>query len=82
VQQEKVLNNDKQTMTASSSNHVHQYNHDSDYQQNVNEPTHGVRSYQPQQPQDKHNNGNGIKHDIHLSIKWVMHADAMLAMAQ
>jgi hypothetical protein len=53
---------------ASSVNHPEQNYHDSDNQQNMNEATHGVRSDYPKQPQDEHNDGNGIEHDIYLSV--------------
>jgi hypothetical protein len=66
----------KYPQAASSVNHPQQDNHDSDHQQNVNETTHGVRSNHPQQPQDKHNDGNGIKHDIDLSIYLMVYATA------
>jgi hypothetical protein len=58
----------KYSQAASSVNYSQQDNHDSDHQQNVNETAHGIRSNYPQQPQDEHNDGNGIKHDIDLSI--------------
>jgi hypothetical protein len=41
-----------------------QDNHDGNHQQNVNEAAHGVRSDQPQQPQDEHYYSNGIEHDV------------------
>jgi hypothetical protein len=53
---------------ASSANHSQQDNHDGDHQQNVNETAHGVGSDQAKQPQDEHNDGNGIEHDIDLSF--------------
>jgi hypothetical protein len=49
----------------SSLNHSQQDNHNSDYQQNMNETAHGVRRNQTQQPQDEHYNGKGIEHDIY-----------------
>jgi hypothetical protein len=48
--------------------HSQQDDHDSDHQQDMDEAAHGVSSDQPEQPQDEHNNGNGIKHDIDLSV--------------
>jgi len=63
-------------------NQSQQNDYDSNHQQNVDETTHSVRSNQPQQPQDKHNNGNGIKHDINLSILWPMQPPHLLMLAQ
>jgi hypothetical protein len=48
-------------------NNSQQHNYNCDHQQNVDETAHGVRGNQTQQPQDEHNNGNDIKHDIDLS---------------
>jgi hypothetical protein len=39
----------------------------------MDETTHGVGSNQSQQPQDEHNDGDGIEHDIDLSISEFMH---------
>jgi hypothetical protein len=49
---------------ALSSNDSQQDNHDGNHQQYVNESAHGVRSNQPQQPQDEHYYSDGIKHDV------------------
>jgi len=48
------------------------------------EAAHGVRSDQSEQPQDKHDNGNGIEHDSVLSIKDFKNtsAPAILALKQ
>jgi hypothetical protein len=44
-------------------------NHDNcDYQQNVNETAHGVGCNQSKQPQDNHDDSDGIKHDVVLSL--------------
>jgi hypothetical protein len=53
-----------------SIDHSQQDHHDSDHQKNVYETTHGVGSDQAKQPQDEHNDGNGIEHDSDLSIKY------------
>jgi hypothetical protein len=45
-----------------------QYDHDRDHQQNVYEATHGVRGNYSQQPQNEHDDSNGIKHDLVLSF--------------
>jgi hypothetical protein len=45
-----------------------QYDHDRDHQQNVYEATHGVRGNYSQQPQNEHDDCNGIKHDLFLSL--------------
>lgn len=50
-------------------NYTEQDNHDRDYQQNVNESSHRVRADQSQQPEDEHDNGNGIKHVIAPPVK-------------
>jgi hypothetical protein len=44
-----------------------QYDHDRDHQQNVYEAAHGVRGNDSQQPQNEHDDGNGIEHDLFLS---------------
>jgi hypothetical protein len=50
-------------MRGSTVNQSNQNYHDCDYQQYVNETTHGSGSNQAQQPQDEHNDCNGIEHD-------------------
>jgi hypothetical protein len=45
-----------------------QYDHDRDHQQNVYEAPHGVRGNYSQQPQNEHDDSNGIKHDLFLSL--------------
>jgi hypothetical protein len=55
-------------MHGSTVNQSNQNYHDCDHQQNVNETAHGFGSDQAKQPQDEHNNGNGIEHDSILSI--------------
>jgi hypothetical protein len=57
-----------QRQPASTPNDPQQDDHDGDHQQNVNKATHGVRRDQTQQPQDEHHYGNGIEHDIDLSM--------------
>jgi hypothetical protein len=52
----------------SSVNQSKQDHHDGDHQKNVNETAHSVGSNQSKQPQDEHNDGNGIEHDSDLSI--------------
>jgi hypothetical protein len=52
-------------LQASSVDHSEQDNHDRDDQQNVYETAHGVGSDKPQYPQDEHDDGDGIKHDVY-----------------
>ena len=48
---------------ASSADYSEQHNHDGDHQQDVDKATKGIGRYQPKQPQNEQNDGNGIEHD-------------------
>ena len=54
---------------ASSADDSEQHNHDGDHQQDVDESAKGVGRYQPQQPQNEQNDGNGIEHGESPSVR-------------
>lgn len=54
------------TDSSSTFDDPQQYNHNGNHQKNMDKATHGVSGDQSQQPQDKHDDSNGIEHDIVL----------------
>jgi hypothetical protein len=56
---------------ASALDHANQDHHDRDHQQGMDQPAHGVRGHEAEQPEDDKDDCNGFEHDSSPGADWM-----------